>query len=449
MVYINHRIATLVLTITEKEIFMSTKNRTRSSETKKILDARILEEAKEQVYLARLVLLLKDEFFGTFLSLLQMEEASEWCPTAATDGRKIYYNAEFMLSLDIEEKKFVLAHEILHCIYGHIGRRRNRDPKLWNIATDLLINAILVEHKIGKIVQSGLIDPRYDPKEWTADEVYDDLLNRQNKGEILSYDEGFDIHLDEEDDENESSGENEGKKGGEEKGDKNGKVKFPKISKKMAEQIENLFKSVAITAAQNITKGAGAVPAGIEMMIKQITETKIDWREILKRKATSLLKSDINPTKLEKRSFLRNYLIRARQPGDSASAVIFIDASGSCVNEVDYFLAEVKAIFDQFSEVEIIVGCFDTEVYNVKKFDIFNLHEIEDYKVKGGGGTKFSAIFDYMKAENIRPELLVVFTDGMPFDSWGDPDYCDTIWIIKDNPKVSVPFGVKLVYERL
>jgi predicted metal-dependent peptidase len=66
--------------------------------------------------------------------------------------------------------------------------------------------------------------------------------------------------------------------------------------------------------------------------------------------------------------------------------------------------------------------------------------------VQGGGGTDFEAIFDFMKAEEIEPRKLVVFTDGYPFGSWGDPNYCDTVWIIHGNKQPDPPFGVWAEY---
>jgi predicted metal-dependent peptidase len=81
-------------------------------------------------------------------------------------------------------------------------------------------------------------------------------------------------------------------------------------------------------------------------------------------------------------------------------------------------------------------------------YDSDNLDDICDYDVKGGGGTDFTCIFDYLKDASMEPKKLVVFTDGMPFGSWGDPNYCDTVWIIHSNPGCQAPFGLSAEYDK-
>jgi predicted metal-dependent peptidase len=76
-----------------------------------------------------------------------------------------------------------------------------------------------------------------------------------------------------------------------------------------------------------------------------------------------------------------------------------------------------------------------------------NLENIADYDLQGGGGTDFDAIFDYLKREAIEPKKLIVFTDGYPCGSWGDPNYCDTTWVIHGDPNPDPPFGVWALYE--
>jgi predicted metal-dependent peptidase len=65
----------------------------------------------------------------------------------------------------------------------------------------------------------------------------------------------------------------------------------------------------------------------------------------------------------------------------------------------------------------------------------------------GGGGTDFDCIFNFLKEEAIVPERLIVFTDGYPFGSWGDADYCDTTWIIHGDPNPKPPFGTYAIYD--
>ena len=109
-------------------------------------DPRIDREARERLVTARIGLLLKQPFFGNLATRLQLTNADDWCPTAATDGRKFYYNSKFIMMLKNEkEVEFLFGHEVLHCVYEHIGRRIDRkdDPQLANIAADYCVNGDL------------------------------------------------------------------------------------------------------------------------------------------------------------------------------------------------------------------------------------------------------------------------------------------------------------------
>jgi predicted metal-dependent peptidase len=93
------------------------------------------------------------------------------------------------------------------------------------------------------------------------------------------------------------------------------------------------------------------------------------------------------------------------------------------------------------------VFCFDTRSYNQQEFTSDNLAQITDYEPKGGGGTDFDAIFNHLKKNEIEPVRLIVFTDGYPFGSWGDPNYCDTTWIIHGDKNPNPPFGQFAIYD--
>ena len=136
----------------------------------------IAQKAKEKLIKARITMLLKYPFWGPLSARLVLEEAP-WCQTIATDGRKFYYNSEFVLKLDDQECVFGFAHEVGHIIYEHMTRRGSRDPGLWNMAGDYIINNMLVRENVGKTITTVpiLVDRQYENH--TADEVYDKLFN--------------------------------------------------------------------------------------------------------------------------------------------------------------------------------------------------------------------------------------------------------------------------------
>ena len=115
--------------------------------------ASMREVVQDRIIVARVGLLLRHPFFGNMATRMQVKACDDWCPTAATDGRNLYYNTQFFNELSNKEIEFVIAHEILHCIFDHIERRENRDAMLYNIACDYIVNNTLVRDKIGNPVK--------------------------------------------------------------------------------------------------------------------------------------------------------------------------------------------------------------------------------------------------------------------------------------------------------
>ena len=86
-------------------------------------------EVLDRIIVARVGLLLRHPFFGNMATRLIIKEASDWCPTAATDGRHLFYSVPFFANMTNKEIEFVIAHEILHCVFDHMTRREDRDPQ--------------------------------------------------------------------------------------------------------------------------------------------------------------------------------------------------------------------------------------------------------------------------------------------------------------------------------
>ena len=74
--------------------------------------------------------------------------------------------------------------------------------------------------------------------------------------------------------------------------------------------------------------------------------------------------------------------------------------------------------------------------------------DLLDYEPQGGGGTDFEACFNFMKEQGIEPKKFIMFTDGWPCGSWGDENYCDTLFIVKGNTSAEAPFGQTVIYEK-
>ena len=104
---------------------------------------------------------------------------------------------------------------------------------------------------------------------------------------------------------------------------------------------------------------------------------------------------------------------------------------------------------DEFKEYNLKIWCFDTKVYNEQDFSSTDGDDITSYVPMGGGGTEFDCNWDYMKEHDIQPKKFIMFTDGYPWSSWGDENYCDTVFVIHGNHDRSLmaPFGTTCHYE--
>ena len=403
------------------------------------MDPRLDREVREKLITARVGLLLRASFFGNLATRLKLVNADEWCGTAATDGRHFYYNSRFIDMLKPKEVEFLFGHEVLHCVYDHFGRRGDRDPMLFNVANDYAVNGDLKKHRVGEFITSVpcLYDAKYEGK--SSEEIYDDLYENAEKINMSDLiDKLLDDHLD---GEGESDSDNDGD-------EKDGKGKKPKLSAEERQQIRDEIKE-AVLAAAAASDGAGNLPSGVKRLIQDMTAPKLNWREMLRMQLESTIKSDFTWMRASRRGWHMDAVMPGMKNDELIDIAIGIDASGSIDERMlRDFLAETQGIMDQFQSYKIHIFTFDTRVYNPAQYNSDNLDSICDYEVKGGGGTDFDAIYNYLKEEQIEPKRLVVFTDGYPFGSWGDENYADTVWIIHGNTTVVPPWGQYAYYEK-
>ena len=387
---------------------------------------------------ARVGLLLKAPFFGNMATRMQLIDASDWCPTAATNGRNFYYNKKFIEKLTVKKLEFLFGHEILHCVFDHFGRVGSRDPQLSNIAQDYAVNQILVDERIGdKITEVKIcLDNKFRGLAW--EEIYDILYEQADKismPELLKQlGDLLDEHIKE--------GDGQGGKDD----DKDGKGK-PGMSKADAQAIRDEIKQAMIQSAA--AAGAGKTPAGVMRLIKDMTEPKISWRELVRQEIQSIIRNDYSFTRPNRKSMHSGAILPGMKEATTIDIACSIDMSGS-IGEADatVFLSEVKGVLDQFEDFKVNLWCFDTEIYNHKEITHDNAHDLIDYEPQGGGGTMFEANWEFMKEQGIQPKKFIMFTDGYPCGGWGDEDYCDTIFIVKGNTEAEAPFGQTVIYEK-
>ena len=400
----------------------------------------------DKLVTARIALLLKHPFFGNLATRLKLVNADDWCPTAGTDGRNFYYNRKFIDSLTPKEAEFLFGHEVLHNVFEHmLVRIGNRDSQIWNIAADYAVNQILVEGKIGEMPKGkkgenkGFQDDKY--KDWPAEKIYD-ALKKENKKNLQKLGKLIDEHIDWGKGPKNGGGKgSKDKKDGAEKGQ-------PVYTKDELKKIRDEIKEAMISAAQST--GAGNLPGAIQRMVAELTEPKMDWREIIQQQILSTMKSDYTWMRPSRKAWHTSAILPGQNNDQMIDICLALDASGSISDQqCKEFLTEVKNIMDQYKDFRIHLWTFDTKVFNPKIFTPDNAEELLDYKLGSGGGTEFECNWEYMKEQGIEPKKFIMFTDGWPFDSWGDPNYCDTIFLINNeyDRNIEAPFGMTVQYE--
>lgn len=378
----------------------------------------------DKIIVARVGLLLRHPFFGNMATRLKIQEASDWCMTAATDGRHLFYSKQFFEKLSVKEVEFVVAHEILHNVFDHLNRTESRDRKIWNAAIDYTVNGQLVRDRIGD--QPKDIKIFHDSKHYgkSAEQIYDEIYDDLDDQQLEALGQLLDEHIDWEKD-----------------GDGR-----PGYSKEELKKIRDEIREATMQAAQ--AAGAGNVPSSVARLIKEITEPKMNWRDLLRQQIQSLIKNDYSFTRPSRKGWHTGAILPGMRNDETIDVAVSLDMSGSISDEMAKdFISEIKGIMDEYKDYNIKLWCFDTKVYNEQDFDGYNGEDILNYEIMGGGGTDFMCNWEYMKRHDIVPKKFIMFTDGYPWDSWGDENYCDTLFIIHGNDSIVPPFGVHAYYE--
>ena len=397
----------------------------------------MLSPQEEKITTARISLLLKKPFFGNMATRLVLKEDAD-IETAATDGKNLWYAPKFIDRLDIKQVEFLLAHEVLHVAFEHMLRRGDREPQAWNVACDYAINQILIDEGVGKAPTGNdapLVDHMY--KGLASEEIYGQLEDWQKKQETL------DVHVDLD------KGEGTIK-------DKQGNKKKIKVGAGMTKQEQDALRdeiknSLLQSAKAALSAGghsAGQLPAGLERLITDISAPKLDWRSLLRNTIKSQIKNNYSWMRPSRKMYSTNAVLPGLDVENSLDIAVSIDTSGSISDRMlKDFLSEINGIADEFDAYKIKVWCFDTEVHAPEEFETWDGKDITHYQPAGYGGTDIAVNWKWMQENEVKPELLVCFTDGETWDRWGDSDYCDTLWVIHSGDTIKPPFGQTVYYS--
>lgn len=376
-------------------------------------------------------LVLNHPFFASLL--LNFERKVSWdIPTFATDGKHIYVNPKFCESLTESEIRGVLVHEILHCTFGHLWRRNDRDPQRWNMATDFQINDYI--HQINDDYTSrGQAAPFELPEGHLHDLAYRGLSSEETYSKLP----------DPPPSESGGGGTGEAGDGGTQPWDfgsfldpDEGDPNDPYGNGNTEEE----WGMRAARAAQ-AAKMQGKLPASIQNMVDEITRGEVEWTDILNKYVTeTLAMQDYNETIFDRR-FAQMGIMFPDMDGKRVGDVVFaVDTSGSCIGHVAEFLGEGQAILEDFKPERLLVIECDAGIDPEKSVREYRPGDqiFKDYT--GGGGTSFAPVFEYLDETGTIPQVMVYMTDGYGSHYDKDPGY-PVIWVMPPGSDKDVPFG--------
>jgi len=396
------------------------------------------DEIETKLSAARTRLILDRPFLGALVLRMPMKPADpKWCATIGTDARHFYYNPDYIDSLSLEQTQFALAHEALHCALSHFARREHRVRSRWDIACDLAINPILIKEGM-TAVPGALYNIGYEGM--MAEEIYP-LVKENN--EEKPHDEHLynDESKSQRDSGQQTTPENsEDESGGSDSnGEGAGKIPPPDaLSDAEKEKLSIQWRQRLAGAAQQAMQ-AGKLAGSLRMLVDHLLQPQLPWRMLLARYMTDSSRDDYS------------YMRPSRREGDAifpslrstqTDVMVVIDTSGSIKPaEMQEFVSEIDAIKGQVRARITLHACdaalSDEGPWVFEPWEEFKLPG----KLRGGGGTRFTPVFNWLEEQGSTPDLLVYFTDAEGEFPKVEPCF-PVIWLVKGRGQV--PWGQRI-----
>lgn len=390
---------------------------------------------------ARTRLILDKPFLGALVLRLPMVAGDpKWCRTTATDARTLFYNAQYIEGLTLDQTQFMLAHEALHCALSHFARRQHRSKHRWDIACDLAINPLLIKDGL-KPPPGALHMAEFEGM--MAEEIYPAIADLEDETETL------DDHLyDHEEgggnrgtDQSQSAQPQEGQGGGSstETVPNHGGAPQPKpLTEAERDQLSVQWQQRLAGAAQQAMR-AGKLGGGLARLVDHLLQPRLPWRMLLAKYMTAVARDDYaysRPSRREGPAILPS--LRSAQ----VDIVVALDTSGSVSpDEICEFMSEIDAIKGQV-RARITLHACDARLAEDGPWEF---EPWEEFKLPrdftGGGGTCFTPVFDWARGRDRQPDLLVYFTDAEGEFPEQEPAY-PVLWLVKG--KAKVPWGQRV-----
>jgi predicted metal-dependent peptidase len=377
---------------------------------------------------------MKSPFFAT-LALFAHIRVTERCPTAATDGKDIFVNAEFVRSLSSPQVDGLLLHEVLHAALLHVPRRGTREPVLWNIAADVVVNGMIARQAGFELPANGIRDEKLE--HLSAEEIYE-LLLKDSKAFLNSPNDLLYEPLDKNYSDNSSARDknysvNSSARDGNSSDsssarDKNYSVNSSAIDEARRAALESHWRNAMqqALAVARTSNSQGSVPPGMERELASVTLAQLDWRSYLWR---YLVRTPTDFTGFDRR-FIGQRLYLEALEGESVKVYVAVDTSGSVgTEELQLFLSEVAGILSAYPHIKCKLYYVDAAVYG--PYDLTTDSAIP--QPVGGGGTSFVPFFEKVEARHDTSlhsnGVCVYLTDG-----YGDfppqPPNLPVLWVV-------------------
>lgn len=393
---------------------------------------------------ARTRLILDKPFLGALVLRLPLVAADPgWCKTTTTDARKLYFNPEYIGSLDIQETQFVLAKQALHCALSHFARRHHRIRSRWELACDYAVNPLLIH--------DGLKPPPGTPVEenfegMTAEEIYHciDEFDRDNSelekpSDSLGDEGSREPQPDGQSPPPRESGTPEQDQEREHEESAELARQPAELSAQQQEELSIQWQQRLAGAAQQAMQ-AGKLGGSMARMVDYMLQPKLPWRMLLAKYMTASARDDYSYSRPSSRR--GDPAIFPSLRSTQINVAVGLDISGSVDDkDMNEFLSEVDAIKGNMRARITVLPC-DAELAEGVPWIFEPWEDIEMPEVlKGGGGTSFCPVFDWLDVQDQPPDLLVYFTDGQGTFP-GTPPCYPVIWLVKG--KQTVPWGQRV-----
>ncbi len=358
----------------------------------------------------------KHPYFGILASRLKHEE-DENINYYASNGKRFKYNPEFINSCNIDELMFILTNCVMHHILSHQQRKLKRKGLLWQLATDFAINSIL--HKSGLKIPKGA-NYNKDFRNMYAEEIYDILKEEVNLEGTDAFEEQKPIS-------------NLIEKNGEKFANLN------YIEETLDEKDEEQW-DYAATLAKEVAQRKSSVPLGLERLAKKLKAKNVDWKFELYNAINRHMRNNYAFMPPNKKHIYRGIALPSLT-SDTLSLVVAIDTSGSIKDDIlGAFIEEFKTIMQNFPSVRIELIIADAKV---QAHYSFQGGDKMDFALKGGGGTDYRPVFEFVDANFPMSSMLLYFTDGEGIFPRIPPSY-EVLWALSQN-KTKIPFGRSII----